>query len=161
MSRIPMAVALSGTMPSYFAQRPSPLFAGSDDEEAELGDRTGRTIKISTPEARLAVIGSSDFTADLVAQLGSQLGGGAFRGNLMFVRNLVDWALADTDLLSIRSAGAFARTLRPMEENERSRYELINYVIVILGLLVVLAITITRRKMTKPIPLHQAQGDRT
>ena len=59
MSRIPLAVSLKGTMKSYFADRPSPLFAGSDDEE-ELGDRTGRTIKSSTPEARLVVVGSSD-----------------------------------------------------------------------------------------------------
>jgi ABC-2 type transport system permease protein len=159
LSRVPLAVTMTGTFRSYFAERPSPLFAGSDKEDAELGDRTGRTIKSSTPEARLAVVGSSDFTGDLVAQLGSQMGGGAFRGNLVFVRNLVDWALEDTDMLSIRSAGAFARTLKPMEDNERSRYELINYVLVMLGLIAVLGLTVTRRRLTRPIPLGITDGD--
>ena len=42
---------------------------------------------------------------------------------LPFAEDLVDWSVADTDLLTIRSTDAFARTLRPMPEGEAQAYE--------------------------------------
>lgn len=157
---IPLAVTLVGTLPSHFADKPSPLFEpGAEQvEDATEGDRTGRTLKQSTPDARLVVLGSSEFVGDLVTQLGGQIGGGAYRGNPVLLRNLIDWTLEDTDLLSIRSAGAFARTLRPMDDRERNTYELTNYVVVLLALAGVLLVTVSRRRMAKPIPLTGTKG---
>ena len=86
-------------------------------------------------------------------QLGAQIGGGPYRGNRNLVRNLFDWALQDTDLLQIRSAGAFARTLRPLKPEEKTNRQLINYVIVLAALLGVLAIATTRRRMARPMEL--------
>ncbi len=150
----PIAVAVTGTFTSHFAERPSPLFGGGTaQEDAAKANRTGRTLKSSNSEARLVVIGSSEFTSDLVTQMGQQIGGGTYRGNILLVRNLVDWSLADTDMLKIRSAGAFARTLRPLKQNERTKYEAINYAIVLVALLGVLVIAITRRRMAIPIPI--------
>jgi len=152
--RQPMAVTQAGTFPSHFANKPSPIFG--EDIKAEGGqavDRTGRTLKTSSPDARLAVIGSSEFISDLVMQLGAQIGGGPYRGNRTLVRNLMDWALQDTELLQIRSAGAFARTLKPMKPEEKSQYEIVNYVIVLLALGGVLAIAVTRRRRAKPMVL--------
>lgn len=151
-----LAAALMGPIPSYFADRPSPLFGANANPEGDLADkadRTGRTLKTATADARLVVISSSEFVSDLVTQLAQQVGGGSYRGNPLLIRNLVDWALADTDLLQIRSAGAFARTLRSMENDDRTRYELTNYVVVLLALLGVLGVALTRRRLAKPIKL--------
>ncbi len=156
----PVAVVLAGTFASHFAEKDSPLFGPDAKPEGDLkekADRTGRTLKKSTPDARLAVVGSSEFVSDLVTQLGGQIGGGTYRGNPLLLRNLVDWALEDTDLLSIRSAGAFARTLESMDEDTRWSYELWNYVFVILALLAVLGLSLTRRRLAKPIPLDREE----
>lgn len=152
----PVAVSLVGTFPSHFADKPSPLFKPEEEATEELkekADATGRTLKQATPDARLAVVGSGEFVSDMVAQIGAQIGGGPYRGNMMLLRNLVDWSLQDTDLLQIRSAGAFARTLRPMEPEERTTYEVANYAVVLLALFAVLGVAVTRRRMAKPIPL--------
>jgi ABC-2 type transport system permease protein len=119
-----VAASLSGRFPSYFAARPSPLFEGSAAEDRDgAADRTGRTQKLSLPDARLVVLGSADLVSDLVMQLSAQPGGEVHRSNLQLLQNLVDWSVEDTDLLAIRTSGAFARTLRPMEEGEARVYE--------------------------------------
>lgn len=154
-----VAVTAHGSFPSYFADRPSPIFVPDAKPEGDLeakADRTGRTMKTSTPEARLVVVASSEFAADLVGQLGMQMGGGGYRGNAILVRNLIDWTLEDTDLLTIRSAGAFARTLKPLDEDERTTYEVVNYALVLAALVGVLVLATTRRKMARPIPLENA-----
>lgn len=151
-----LGATLTGRFKSFFADKPSPLFGSEVKPEASLEeriDRTGRTLKQASADARLVVIGSSEFVSDLITQLAQQLGGGPYRANPLLVHNLIDWALEDTDLLQIRSAGAFARTLRSLESHERSRYELMNYVIVLLALLAVLGIALTRRRLAKPMTL--------
>jgi ABC-2 type transport system permease protein len=123
----PLAVVLSGTFPSFYAERPSPLFEG--DANAAGADATGRTIKASLPDARLAVVGSAELVSDLILQLAQQPGGEVHRGNLQLIQNLVDWSVEDTDLLEIRTAGAYARTLRPLEDSERDMYEWGQYIL--------------------------------
>ena len=154
--RIPLGVSITGVFPSHFAQTPSPLFGGKGDPNVSDGDRTGRTLKASSPDARIAVIGSSEFISDLVMQMGGQFDGGAYRGNQVFITNLMDWAVEDTDLISIRSAGAFARTLAPLQPAEKTRIEIINYAVVLLALLAVLVIAATRRRMARPLVLTPA-----
>lgn len=151
----PLAVSLTGVFPSHFADKPSPIFGKAADPNVSDGDRTGRTIKQSTPDARVAVVGSSEFISDLIMQLGGQFDGGSYRGNQVFITNLVDWAVEDTDLISIRSAGAFARTLEPLKPEEKTRIEIVNYAVVLLALLGVLAIATTRRRMAKPMVLDK------
>jgi len=156
----PMAATLAGRFPSYFADRPSPLFTAGDEAETAdteddeaVGDRTGRTIKQSNAEARLVVVGSSAFASDVVQGLGSQIGasGAIYRGNFQLVRNLIDWALADTDLLQIRGSGAFARTLMPLSESEKTRWELTNYLVVLIALAIVVGIAATTRRRTRSL----------
>lgn len=150
----PVAVTLIGRFKSYFADKPSPLFSGAPQKPADLQkseDRTGRTIKEAPSEARLAVVGSSAFASDQIAYMSGQMGGGVYRGNFQLVRNLVDWALADTDLLKIRNAGAFARTLKPMSEQERNGWEIGNYVFALAALAAVVLVASARRRRVKPI----------
>jgi ABC-2 type transport system permease protein len=136
-----MAVTLVGRIPSYFADKPSPLFTG----EGEGADRTGRTLKESVPDARLVVVGSSEFASDLVSSLAQQMGGGPYRGNLVLARNLVDWSMEDTDLLQIRSGGAFSRTLKSLEPKDKTMWEVGNYLVTLALLGVIVASFSTRR----------------
>ena len=82
----------------------------------------------------------------------SQLGGTAGADNLQFVQNAVDWALADTDLLSIRAHSSSARALT-VPEGSRTKWEVINYVIALLGLVAVVLISWLRRRSVRPFDL--------
>lgn len=133
----PLAVAVTGSFRSAFTD-------GGPIKEAPV-------IKRSPDTARLIVVGTSAFANDMTLRLTRQ-----GPTNLQFVQNLIDFGLADTDLLSIRSRGTFVRTLLPMEPSERARYEYLNYAIVIIGLAVVILLTVGRRRSLKPIDLDPA-----
>jgi len=148
-SRHIVAATLTGTFPSFFADRPSPMFEG--DASAEGADATGRTLKQALPEARLVVIGSSEVVSDLMLNISSQGVGEVHRANLQLLLNLVDWSVEDTDLLQIRTSGAFARTLRPLDDEEAAGWELMQYALG-LGLLGLVAfVPRQRRRAIKPL----------
>lgn len=144
LARHGLAAVLEGTFPSYFADRPSPLLVadpGDPDAEGAVPDATGRTMKKALPDARLVVVASSEVASDLIFQLSQQPGGEVHRGNMQWLQNLVDWSVEDTDLLSIRSSGAFARTLRPLEDGEARRIEMMTYLAVVAGLVAVVLLS--------------------
>jgi ABC-2 type transport system permease protein len=146
---------IQGQLESAYKDKPNPVW---NEGEGQGGDRTGRTLKMSPETARLVVIGSSSFTNDMVLGLSRQVSGDRYTNNLQFVENLVDWAVADVDLLSIRSRGTFARTLVPMEAAERAIFEYGNYGLVVLALGVIIAVTAGRRRRLQPMPLDPAPG---
>lgn len=153
-----LAASLTGSFTSAFQDKPSPLFA--DEQKAQetnsspkKENQAGRTIKTSPKTARLVVVGSADFLNDLVLNLSRQTGSERFTNNLQMVQNLVDWSVADIDLLSIRSRGSYARTLKPMEEATRSTWEAINYGLVIAALLTMVIITLIKRRSVQPMKL--------
>lgn len=144
-----LAVLLTGRFPSAFAEAPNPFLEG--DVTAAGADATGQTLKSSLPDARLAVVGSAELASDLLVQLAQSPGGEVHRGNLLLVQNLVDWAVEDTDLLDIRSAGAYARTLSPLSDETRGVLELTQYALALLLLGgVVLAARGGRRRVVIP-----------
>ena len=124
----PVIVALSGRFPSAFTKPPAP-----HPQPAEGADAVARSL----PDAKLAVIGSSEFVSDLLMSLASSPGGEVHRGNEQLLRNLIDWTVEDTDLLQIRSAGAYARTLDPLDDDARSLLELVQYGLALLGVLAI------------------------
>jgi hypothetical protein len=105
---------------------------------------TGRTIMKSLPDAKLAVIGSNELISDLMVGIGQQLRGQMHLSNAQLIVNLLDWSVEETDLASIRSAGAYARTLEPLEESEIRNIEIGNYVAVLGGMLI--AVVVPRRR---------------
>lgn len=120
-----LGASVTGRFTSWFSDRQSPLFEGSDEEALDpAADRTGRTMKESLSDARLTVLGSADMVSDLMLQLSEQPGGEVHRSNLQLLQNLVDWSVAETDLLAIRSSGSFARTLSPLTEEQTRRWEI-------------------------------------
>jgi ABC-2 type transport system permease protein len=154
----PLAVAIRGRFESAFKDKPSPLFGG--EEQAQGGDRTGRTLKSSPDTARLVVIGSSTFLNDYVLQMSRQASGDRYLNNVQLVQNLIDWAVADVDLLAIRSRGTFARTLLPLEPGQRNMYEYANYGLVAVALAAIIVLTIGRRRRLQPIALDPAVNKR-
>jgi ABC-2 type transport system permease protein len=151
-----LAVAAKGKFESYFKDKPNPVWSegGESGQNAAEADRTGRTIKESPDNTRLVVIGSSSFASDIVLGISRQTGSDRWTTNVQFVQNLVDWAVEDVDLLSIRSRGTFARTLLPLESKTRTTYEMVMYAIPVLALLAIIVVTTGRRRRMHPLDLE-------
>jgi ABC-2 type transport system permease protein len=149
--RVPLAVNIQGKFTSHFADKVNPnLKIEGEAESNNMPDESGRTIKQSTDNARLIVIGSAEMVSDK---------GHAFPFHANFIQNLIEWSLEDTALLSIRSAGAFAKTLRETEPDERQRLEWMNYLIACTLLGIVFGSTYTRRNLTRSIMSNKSSRD--
>lgn len=154
-----LAVAVRGSFESYFKDQPSPLEAA--DEETEVGEGTptpeapitAGTLEQSPESARLVVIGSLEFVDDIILELSQTLGGDRYLNNLKLMQNAVAWAVEDTDLLSIRARGTASRVLIPLEENEQSFWEVANYILALLSVVGIAAVSGMRRRNEVPIEL--------
>lgn len=135
-----LALLVSGTFESFFK--------GKQDPTSENGG--GTVLERSPSNARLVVIGSTAFANDLVLNLTRQAS-----NNLQLVQNLVDWGVEDVDLLTIRSRGTYARTLAPLGTQERLKYELVNYGVALVALVLIVLLTAGRRSRSKPIELDE------
>jgi ABC-2 type transport system permease protein len=162
-STYPLAVSLQGRFESYYQQNPSPFEESFETTAAEdSGDPTASetvygTIKQSPDNARLVVIGSSEFINDTILQLSSRLGQDRSLNNLQFVQNLVDWSVEDAELLSIRSRGTFTRLLRPLTPQQETFWEVLNYFLALLTLLVLAGLWQLRRRRSQPIQVVPTQ----
>jgi ABC-2 type transport system permease protein len=107
---------------------------------------TARLIEHSPPDTRMVVFGSSTFVSDLVQQLDSEF----TKSNIELVHNAVDWVLADTDLLGIRSRNAATRALTVSAES-RGKWIWANGVIALAGLVAVVVLAWLRRRAVLPI----------
>jgi ABC-2 type transport system permease protein len=143
-----LALAITGKFPSAFADRSSPLAADQSGP-----DTSGRTLTKSVADGRLVVIGSDELVSDLLFTLVQQLQSEQHAGNPQLIQNLVDWTVEDTGLLSIRTAGAFARTLVPLEEAEASSIEIRTWILVLLPVALVVSFPWFSRRNTLAIPL--------
>lgn len=147
-----LALAVVGKFPSFFADLPNPAV----ELESEAPTLTQDPLKSSVSEGRVIVLGSSELVSDILFQIANSMQNEQHAGNMQLVQNLVDWTVEDTDLLSIRTAGAFARTLRPLAEAEASAIEIRTWLMVLIPVLVVVAIPRIRRQNTRAIPLPAA-----
>lgn len=109
-------------------------------------------LATSPDRSRLVVIGSGNFVADPVLQIGRQ-GGDAAITNLELMQNLVDWALEDVELLRIRTRGQHARVLEPTEADERRNLEFGNYGFAVLAVFGIGFATLGRRRRATPMTL--------
>ena len=101
-----------------------------DVEEDDLGAVTS-VIDRSPESARLIVVGSSSFLSDQTLGMIGSAEGTRYANSVQFVANLVDWAVEDQALLSIRGRGHFNRTLPPMDENAQRVWEYANYAVAV------------------------------
>ena len=147
-----LAAVVEGTFRSYYAGKESPLVAKDDSEEKpappEGGEAAEKTeeepepvvtgmIDKSPESARIILIGSNEAFTDQTLQLSRAAANDRFVNSLEFLENVVDWALEDRALLSIRSRAHFARTLVPMTREQKAFWEYLNYGIVLLGLVLI------------------------
>lgn len=148
-----LAVVSTGQFTSYFADKSSPLVVeveasdkatnneeSDDSEESEsssLSESIDSVIERSPESARLVVFGSNDFLRDQITQMAGAATGTAYIAPFQLATNIVDVALDDTGLLNIRSRGQFNRTLPPMEDGTRQFWEVLNYVLAALAILLI------------------------
>jgi ABC-2 type transport system permease protein len=168
----PLAVSVRGSFESYYVDQPSPFEAAQEAAQeatptpAPEGGETEPppalgTIASSPESARLVVIGSAEFLDDVVLEISRSLSQDRYLNNLQFLQNAVDWSVEDEDLLAIRSRGTYARLLRPLGETEQVRWEVLNYVVALLGLIGIGVLWRMRQRNEEPIIPHQggaAQG---
>ena len=144
---VTLAGMIEGRFDSFFEE--SPLLAeeteedpadddqaGAGDEDAEAEDDIGAVTSVigrSPESARLIVIGSSSFIADQTLGMIGAADGTRYANSVQFIANLVDWAVEDQALLTIRGRGHFNRTLPPMDENEQRVWEYANYAVAVLA----------------------------
>ncbi|MEN0067890.1 MAG: Gldg family protein [Myxococcota bacterium] len=130
-----LAISLTGRFPSAFAGSENPLSTEEEQRSAPL--------EASVADGRLVVVGTSELMSDLMSQLARDP---AHAASLQLVANLIDWSAEDTDLLQIRSAGAFARTLVAIDEEEATWVEVLTWFFVLVPpLLLVVALVVVRR----------------
>jgi ABC-2 type transport system permease protein len=147
----PLAVSIRGSFESAFKDQPSPFEASAavtETVEAPLG-----TIEVSPGSSRLVVIGSAEFIDDPILDLSRSLSADRYLNNLQFLQNAVDWSVEEEDLLTIRSRGTYARLLEPLEEGRQSFWEILNYALVLLALVVIGGVWTLRRRSEQPMAL--------
>jgi ABC-2 type transport system permease protein len=154
----PLAVSVEGSFDSFF--KDNPPAADQSTQSGQSGAATGQDttppegLLTSSPDtARLIVVGSSEFLNDTIFQIASRFSRDSYQNTLQFVQNTVDWATEDTDLLSIRSRGTTSRLLNPLTDQEETRWEVLNYAVALIGLLIVGAVWQWRKRAEQPMPL--------
>ncbi len=129
-----LGVVLQGRFESYFVDRPLPRF---NEDALETGparhDYSGR-LQHSPESARIVLFASNDFLDDQVLNASVTASGTQYLGPVELFMNTLDWALRDDQLLQIRSAAHFNRTLPPMTAHSQALLEYFNYGLAILWL---------------------------
>jgi len=158
----PLAVVAQGVFTSYFTDKPSPFAVPPVDPNAVDPNAPVPTpgpapdagaLTISSDGARLVVIGSGEFLDDAVLQLMSSMVQDQVLNNLQLVQNAIDWSVEDTDLLSIRARGTYTRLLDPINERQQTTWEVGNYIVALLALLLTGGFWYARRRNEQPMTL--------
>ncbi len=142
-----MAVAITGGFTSSVAK---PKDQAKDAANKDAAAK--RLIEHSPPDTRIVVFGSSAFASDLLIE---QLDSDFTKSNIELIHNAVDWTLADTDLLAIRSRNEAARALT-VDPQSRGGWLIGNIVIAIVGLGLVVGLAWLRRRSILPIIAKEA-----
>ena len=151
-----LAIMLSGRFDSFFDE--SPLIDAADETSDTAEDDTetveededtlgtvASLIDRSPESARLIVLGSGAFLADQTVRTIGSADGTIYTNSLELMANIVDWAVEDESLLSIRGRGHFNCTLRPMADEQQRIWEYGNYGLALAGLALVFGISYRRR----------------
>jgi ABC-type uncharacterized transport system involved in gliding motility auxiliary subunit len=113
-------------------------------------DKTAKALLPHSPkDTRIVVFGSSAFVSDDILGLAQQLESDLTASNVELVHNAVDWSLADTDLLSIRSHNTASRALTNVARPYVWRW--VNLVIAIIGLALVIGLAWLMRRAVRPV----------
>jgi ABC-2 type transport system permease protein len=143
-----MAVAITGGFASS-VEKPK-------DKPKDPADKDAAPLIVhSPPDTRIVVFGSSAFVSDDMLGIAQSIDSDLATSNLELVHNAVDWSLADTDLLGIRSRNAAARALTA-DPASHGKWQIVNIAIALLGLIVVVGFAWLRRRAVLPIISKEA-----
>ncbi len=131
-----LGVTLRGRFTSPFVSPP----ALPRNNGAGLTQGISNMVRRSPESARLVLFPSNDFLSDKVLAAQVRATGTQYLGPLELMGNMLDWALQEELLLSIRSRAHFNRTLPPMERQAQVLIELFNYGLALLWLLFLAAV---------------------
>jgi len=152
--RIPLGVSLIGRFESFFKGKDLPMIGeepkATPEEGKKEGGHTAGLIERSERQARLIVLGTSNFVNDIVLSISSQVSD-AHLSNLQFMSNLADWSVQDEGLLSIRTKERYARTLTSLEPGEMIAWEAGHFGLAILAVVLIGLITLGRRGRARPL----------
>ena len=146
-----LGVLVSGRFDSFFdesplllvddalePEEPADASSGESEDEVETGPGVvSSVIKRSPESARLLVLGSGSFVSDQIIQLVGVANGQLYTKPLDLVQNLVDWAVEDEVLQTIRGRNQYASTLPPLGDLSQRLFEYGNYVLALLMVFVV------------------------
>jgi ABC-2 type transport system permease protein len=151
----PLAVSIRGSFESYFKDKPSPFQAGTEQSQGEGETEAAAlgTIEASPESSRLVVVGSAEFVDDVVLDISRSFSQDRYLLNLQFLQNAVDWSVEDEDLLSIRSRGTYARLLKPLEKDEQTFWEGLNYAVALLAVIGIGVVWNVRQRSEEPMAL--------
>lgn len=111
--------------------------AASEDDLEEEEDTLGIVASVidrSPESSRLFVVGSSEFVSDQSVRMISSARGELYANSYQFLANLIDVAMQDASLMSIRGRSHFNRTLPPLEDSQTMFFEYGNYAAALIGL---------------------------
>ncbi len=120
-----LVVALNGTFPSPYADKPKPIREGSSE--------TLPDTPIEAKESRILIVGDADFASNLIQNSGSGR-------NIDFMMAALDWLSNDDDILAIRTrTNTIGRLDRIADPDKRASYtmlvQIVNLVLVPLALI--------------------------
>jgi len=119
-----MAVAVSGTFASYFADKDiPPVDTGDKDNATKAGEQAiapdqDRTVIKESPATKIIVVGNSRFIGNNFAE--------QFDGNRNFFLNAVDWFTFGEQLIGVRSREAGERPLMVVSDSVRNFFRYVN-----------------------------------
>lgn len=154
----PLAVAVQGSLDSFFLDRPSPFETSGEDDAASQTEAIG-LIERSPDHSSLIVLGSSEFVNDNVYQISLNFGGDRFASNLQLIANAIDGFTADVSLSAIRSRGSAARLLPPISAAAQNQWAAINYAVALIGLMLIGAVWQIQRRTEQAIALAAPSGE--
>lgn len=138
-----LAAAVSGRLPSYFADRPLDDVFTSGPVNFDLENRP----RESRIETQIIVTGDADFLSDGFLGLNVPLAGRPFAANYPFLANAVDWMTIGGDLIGIRARGAGVRPLRPnLTDDDKTSWRRTNLALAPILLLILGAIVFSARR---------------
>jgi len=151
---LPLGVAVVGRLTSYFKDKQPPVLeeksAGGEKDKEKKGGTRGSVIERAEQDARLVVVGSSSFLQDIVLSISGQVSE-SHLANLQFANNLVDWAVEDAALLKIRAKEQYARSLATLTGGEKLGWQLGNFALAVLAVIIIGLVTLGRRAAAAPI----------
>ncbi|SVE36956.1 uncharacterized protein METZ01_LOCUS489810, partial [marine metagenome] len=126
-----MAMTIKGKFNSYFSEKEL-VFTDADKPDSEI-----QIIENSPDDTRVVVFSSGDFINDTFLELSQTMSEERYLSNLQFVQNAVDWVVKDEGLLKLRGRTIYVRLLDPMPDSQQQLWEIMNYGVMIIGLVLI------------------------